>query len=172
MRLLTIALSLAAPVAAQFPCSSPAVAPWAYLTCPCSTGGIGGAPLGISFQGTGRIGSLQRVFCNVGPSVFASYTTTATLLAVGTPSASPIPLPPGLVVCDGLASVPSLHIDAVAVFAQAVGLFGNQINYYLFIPADPSLVGVTVAWQGFAIATGFGSPPLFPSMLLGLTIQP
>ena len=166
---IALTLALSAPALAQFPCVAGSSTPPAVsLTCPCSPNNV---PLALQFLGNGRIGYMQRVLFNW--SVFGVPPAVG-FLAVGTPSVAPIPLPAGLLICSDGTAVPSVQIDAVAVYAQTPQLLGaqTQINYYLYIPSDPNLVGMTIAWQGFSLAAGFGSPPMYPTQLMGLTIQP
>lgn len=163
---LALVLSTCAALPAQFPCNmgSPG-APAVYLTCPCSlpSGGIGMSGMNLNL-GTGRIGSTAEFL--FAPSPPGEYS----VLLLGVPNAVPQPIPPGVVACQNNgAPVATLHLEPVAAHFSPGAAF---IHYWLYIPANPSLVGLTIAAQGFVHQAGLGTPPFFPSALVGLTILP
>jgi len=163
-------LATSAALPAQIPCNigSP-TAPAVYLTCPCPyPGGGGSSGYGMNtinmHLGTGRIGTTAQFRFEPGSGDY-------TVLFVGLPSVAPQPIPAGVVACsfDG-APVSSLHIDPVTAYFAPTGA---SITYWLYIPASPHLVGLTIALQGYARQPGVGTiPPFFSTAVLGLTILP
>lgn len=157
-------------LAAQYPCNIGGPGgPAFWETCPCSISGYGQSDINFLFQGQGRIGTVQSY--TAAPPAGSSQATPS-LLVIGTPAALPLPIPPGLVVCGvTLANVPTFHIDPLVTITVA---YNNAAGYrfWLLVPNDPNLVGVTIDAQAFQMLAGQGSAPFVASGVIGFTIAP
>lgn len=67
--------------------------------------------------------------------------------------------------------VPSLHV-VPSLIVPLVPIPNGVVDYWLFIPQDPGLVGYTLYTQAFSVAPGLGNVPLFASGVIGMTVQP
>ena len=106
--------------------------------CPCP----GQAPF-LTFAGTARIGTVQRLsvqsqLCHPAAGYFI----------IGLPLSVPIPIPSGLVVCDGdMTPVSTLSIDPIFVtrtfpaLPDASGCSSQFLPYFLFIPNKRASLG-------------------------------
>ncbi len=168
--IVAIVLSLPALALAQTCTVSP---PAFVVSCPCP----GSGPF-LDFTGTGRIGTVQRL------SATSDYChpLSPNYMVVGLPFAVPIPIPNGLVACNrDMSPVSLLTIDPVYVtpingyFADpSTGCNSQFLPYFLFIPNQPSLIGVSVHAQFFEQLNGVGNAqvPLVASAVIGFTVQP
>ena len=168
---------LAAFAPAQAPCSGayPPGGAAFLVDCPC---GPVSDPY-LYFQGTARIGSVQRFIPNSGGS-----TIPAAFLVIGLAPAAPVPVPLGLVACGSYSTLPMTPIQAIAidtllvtpiVFVDNGGSSGpsyHPLPYFLFIPYLPLAVGATMHAQYFEQEIGTGSVPFATSHTIGFTLQP
>jgi hypothetical protein len=161
LRSAAVALSIVGTLVCQFPCNSSPAAPAFFITCPCNTGA---GDLWISVTGQGRIGTVQQIYTGCDQTV-------ANFFCIGTQSVAPTPIPPGIAVCSNprYTNIPSLNIDPLFVYTF-MGPQPAGTIYWLMIPNDPQLVGVTIAAQSFNQQAGAGAAPFYASPLLGLTI--
>ena len=160
-------LLLSASAVAQCTVNPPAF----VAACPCP----GQAPF-LTFAGTARIGTVQRLsvqsqLCHPAAGYFI----------IGLPLSVPIPIPSGLVVCDGdMTPVSTLSIDPIFVtrtfpaLPDASGCSSQFLPYFLFVPNQASLVGLTVHAQFFEQLDGHSNAgvPFAASMVVGFTDQP
>jgi len=145
------------------------------VDCPC---GPVSDPL-LYFQGTARIGSVQRFVPNS-----TAWSVPAAFLVIGLVPATPTPVPFGLVACGSYASLPMVPINAVAIdplLVVPIAFFDNgsssgpsyyPLPHHLFIPYLPQAVGLTLHAQYFQQEFGTGSVPFAASHTIGFTLQP